>query len=140
VNNLREKALIVETKDEFAKVVIIRTSACDNCSTCSLGSKKKPHYVWAKNSLNAKVGQTVEIELEEAALLSATFIVYIIPLLAFLVGIFFGFKVVGEKSELIILFTGIVAMIISFLGIHLFNNMVAEKSNRYKSSIVRVCE
>ena len=109
-------------------------------SYCSI-KEGKPLRVWVKNPINARVGQSVEIELEAATLLSATFIAYGVPLLAFLAGIGLGYKVSGYLNitaiEPFALFTGIGVMLASYLGIHFFNTK-DETINKYTSRIVNI--
>ena len=116
---MREKAIVVASKKQDAQVEIRRTSVCDGCRGCSVGKEGKPLRVWAKNPINAKVGQVVEIELRAKTFLSATLIAYGLPLLAFLIG-------VG-------------AMFTCFLCIHLFTKR-EEINKKYSSRIVRVYE
>lgn len=140
---LKEKALVVENKGNDAKVEILRSSACDHCRACSVGTEKKSFFVWAKNPLKAKVGQLVEVEMQASTLLSATFIVYVIPLVAFIVGIGLGYSVAGffniKSSELFSLLMGIIVMGFSFLGIYFYNKK-AEKTKKYFSNIVNILE
>jgi sigma-E factor negative regulatory protein RseC len=140
---MREKAIVVANKNERAQVEIKRTSACDGCRGCSVGKEGRPLRVWAKNPINAKVGQVVEIEINAATFLSATLIVYGIPLLAFLAGIGFGYKVSGllniTSIEPFAILMGIGSMFAGFLGIHLFTKR-DEINKRYSSRIVRVSE
>ncbi|WP_422444006.1 SoxR reducing system RseC family protein [Thermoanaerobacterium sp. DL9XJH110] len=140
---MRERAVVVESKGKEAKVSILRSSACDHCRGCAVGTEKKALQVWVKNPVHAKVGQTVEIELETAALLTATFMVYVVPLIAFLVGVALGYK--GAEMlqirlrEVFALFSGLAAMGLGFLAIH-FTSKDAEKSKKYTSSIVSIIQ
>ena len=138
---MREKAVVISNRGNEAKVEIIRSSACDHCQGCDVGTKKKTIEVWAKNPIKAKVGQTVEIELEAATMLTATFITYVIPLFAFIMGIGLGYKgamiMAIALEEIFALFTGLIMMGFSFYGVHLYSNS-ASKSQKYNSSIVNI--
>jgi sigma-E factor negative regulatory protein RseC len=140
---LREKALVVENKGNDAKVEILRSSACDHCRACSVGTEKKPLFVWAKNPLKARVGQLVEVEMQASTMLLATLIVYVIPLVAFIAGIGLGYSGAGffhiKSTELFSLLIGLIFMGLSFLGIH-FYSQNAEKSKKYFSNIVNILE
>lgn len=140
---MREKAVVVTNKKNRTQVEIIRTSACDGCRCCSVGKEGKPLRVWAKNPINAKVGQVVEIELSASTFLSAALIVYGIPLLAFLVGVGFGYKVSEllniSAIEPFAILTGVGLMLVSFLIIH-FLTKREETNRKYASSIVRIAE
>ena len=140
---MREKAIVVASKKQDAQVAIRRTSVCDGCRGCSVGKEGKPLRVWAKNPINAKVGQVVEIELRAKTFLSATLIAYGLPLLAFLIGVGFGYKVSGLLNitaiEPFAMSMGVGAMFTCFLCIHLFTKR-EEINKKYSSRIVRVYE
>lgn len=138
---MRERALVIENKGNEAKVEILRSSACDHCGACSIGTEKKPLFVWAKNSARAKAGQVVEVEMQAATMLSAAFIVYVIPLVTFLAGIALGYTGANALAikdvETFALFSGLIFMGISFLGIHIYSKK-AEKTRKYFSDIVSI--
>ncbi len=140
---MREKAIVVASKRDRAQVEIIRTSACDGCRGCSVGKEGKPIRVWAKNPISAKIGQVVEIELNASTFLSAALIVYGVPLLAFLAGIGFGYKVSESlkitSTEPFAILTGLGAMLAVFLIIH-FATKREETNKKYASCIVRISE
>lgn len=138
---MREKAIVVLNKGSQARVEIVRSSACDHCQGCDVGRKKKTIRVWASNPLNATKGQTVEIELKAATILTATFIAYIIPLFSFFAGISLGYLASAAfgiiPTELFSLFIGLLMMGISFLGIHLYSKN-AGKTQKYNSRIINI--
>lgn len=140
---MREKAIVVANKGEKSKVEITRTSACDHCRACPVGTDDRSIQVWADNPLKAKVGQKVEIEMETRTLLSATFIAYGIPLIAFLLGISLGYKgallVSEDFREVFSLLVGLGTMVIGFLGVHLYSRKASNRE-KYTSRIVNVLE
>jgi len=140
---LREKALVVENRGNESKVEILRSSACEHCGACSVATEKKSIFVWAKNPLKAGVGQVVEIEMQAATMLSATFIVYVIPLVAFVIGISIGYAGKGffgtKNLELFALLSGLITMGLSFLGIYFYSKN-AEKTKKYSSNIINILE
>lgn len=140
---MREKAIVVSKKGHKAEVEVIRTSACAKCKACSLGSEKKVVKVWVQNDINADVGQVVEIEIENKALISATFIMYVIPLISFVFGVVLGLNFadsikIGWKEPFSLL-TGIFFMSMAFLLIYL-NNKRFEKNRMFVSRIVNILD
>jgi len=119
---VREKAVVVATKSGFAQLQIEPKDSCEGCKACAAGKSGKAIKIWAKNYVNAKVGQTVEVELRDSTFLSATIIIYAIPLLAFFIGIGLGYKVSGIFKIAIIepfaVVVGVALMAITFLVIH----------------------
>jgi sigma-E factor negative regulatory protein RseC len=141
--HLREKAIVASKKGNKAEVEVIRTSACAKCRACSLGSEKKVIKVWVQNDVNANVGQVVEIEIENRALISATFIMYVIPLVSFLLGVILGLNFANTLNiaweEPFSLLTGLLFMSLAFLAIYL-NNKRFEKSRMFTSRIVNILD
>ena len=140
---MREKAIVVAYKGNKAQVEILRSSACDNCKGCAVGTKNKTFRVWVNNPLNAEIGQRVEIELESSIFLSATFIAYIVPLLAFLIGIILGYKFADFFNFTLVepfaFLIGIGIMFISYLIIHI-SSVKGKNSNKYTSCIVNILD
>lgn len=140
---MRERAIIVDELGDNAKVEIMRTSACAKCRSCSLGaSDKRKLHIIAKNPLQAKKGQIVEVELKKDAFFKATIYAFLIPLFAFILGVFVGYKwslplIVVNNQEVRALTTGLLAMGISFL-LNYLQNRKFEESEKFTSSIVNI--
>lgn len=73
--------------DKHAEVCVTRQSACgDNCASCS--GCHKPTYTAvaiAKNPINAKVGDVVNIKSEAITVIKGATFVYILPLVLFFI-------------------------------------------------------
>jgi len=140
---LREKALVVSKKGNKAEVEVIRTSACAKCRACSLGSEKKVLKLWVQNDVNADVGQVVEIEIENRAMLSAAFIMYAIPLFSFIFGVILGLSAADNFNiaweEPFSLLTGLLFMAVAYFAIYL-NKSRFEKNRAFFSRIVNILD
>lgn len=138
---MRERAIVIEEHGDQAKIQIIRSSACAHCRGCSIGSlDKKKIHIWAKNPLKAKPGQTVEVELTETAFFQATILVYLIPLIAFILGLILGYRLTNPlkvTQEIFALIIGLSFMSFSFVLNYLMNSKF-EKSGRFVSKIVNI--
>ena len=117
---MRETGIVKSVDGEFCTCATRRKSACgDNCATCKAVCSSREHIFTAKNTIGAKEGDTVIIEMPTKDVLKSAFLVYILPLLAFLLGFsyFFG----AGKSELTsafwgIIFGGAMWILVSFYG------------------------
>ena len=90
----------INEKNGTAKVVFDRKSACENCKMClTAGGEKMKVYVEVKNTLGAKVGDQVGVTMNDAFVLKAAFIIYLIPVI--LVGA--GLAIFRKFSDLILL-------------------------------------
>jgi sigma-E factor negative regulatory protein RseC len=97
-----------------------RHSACASCGKCATTSEKKDIIVEVDNTLGAKVGDKVKVNMETVNVLKAAAIVYIVPLLALLVGTIGTYFVldllkISTYVETISGAFGLVSMLISFL-------------------------
>lgn len=117
---MRETGIVKAVDGEFCTCATRRKSACgDNCATCKAVCSSREHIFTAKNTVGAKVGDTVVIEMPTGSVLKSAFLVYILPLLAFLLGFTYFFE--SGKSELIsavwgIIFGGAMWLLVSFYG------------------------
>lgn len=91
---ITETGRVVAVKDGRAWVQTIRASACESCSAKSGCGQRvlasatagRANQVLVTNHLNALVGDEVSIAIEESALLSASLLVYAVPLLLLVLG------------------------------------------------------
>ena len=73
--------------NSMAEVVVTRSTACgNNCGSCESCIFQSELKAIAKNSINAKPGQRVVIESRTSKVFSAAIMVYIVPLLFFVLG------------------------------------------------------
>lgn len=116
---MKECGLVLEVMDQKAVVNIKRRSACGSCKACEMGrSDVKELNVIAKNEIGASVNDNVNIIMDTPDVLKAAIIVYLIPLMALIVGIAFGLaisKILNYDSEVISILMGFVFIAISYL-------------------------
>lgn len=71
----------------MAEVVVSRGTACgSNCGNCESCVFQNEIKAFAKNSIHARPGEKVIIESLSSRIFGAVFVVYIIPLIAFILG------------------------------------------------------
>lgn len=122
---MREKGRVVEVNGGNITIAIGKESACGgNCASCG-GCGQKVRTAKAINSVNAKIGDVVEIELCERKILSAAFIVYILPLLLFLPGYYL--PRIFTENNVICTIAAFVFMIIGFFLTHAYDKQTNGK-------------
>ncbi|MBQ7793118.1 MAG: SoxR reducing system RseC family protein [Clostridia bacterium] len=78
---------IVKTAGNMAEVSIIRETACgENCANCG-GCVAGETVIRAENTVGAKVGDKVVLEIPDRAALGAASIAYILPIAVLLISI-----------------------------------------------------
>ncbi len=97
---IEETGTIVELKSKQIAVVLCKkSSACKNCASmesCQIGSDNQSKLVEAHNLIGAEVGDEVRIATSTRSFLQSSFLLYIFPLVALLVGAVAG-QLVGES-------------------------------------------
>lgn len=97
---IEEVGTVVELKGKHTAVVMCqKSSLCENCATnghCVLGDDDKTRFIDAQNSLGASVGENVRIATSTKSFLQSSFLLYIVPLIALVIGAVVG-KLTGEN-------------------------------------------
>ncbi len=96
---VEEHGTIIESRDGLAIIETVLQDGCESCTSKPLchgeeGSDLK--IVEAYNPLDAQVGDKVLFQVPGATMLKAGASAYLYPLIALIVGVFFG-QAVGEK-------------------------------------------
>lgn len=97
-----ETGIVVELKNaHIAMIRCQKTSACEHCpslSSCHTQHESRPVIVEVYNPLAAEVGDQVKVETSTRHFLQSSFVLYIIPVLALVIGAFAG-QLVGEHTD-----------------------------------------
>lgn len=105
--------------DKTAKMKMQRHSACASCGKCATTSEKKDILVEVDNSVGAKVGDRVVVNMESVNVLKAAAIVYLLPLVGLLVGTIVTYYILQSLGNISNIETlsgvvGLVLMLVSF--------------------------
>ena len=96
----KQDGVVVAVDGLIAKVKTSRHNNCENCGACPGNSAI---VLDAQNPVGAKAGQRVEIEIREAGMLKAAFVVFLLPLMAVFAGVMAaGYVAEGEEESQII--------------------------------------
>jgi len=140
LSSMDRTGIVVNEMGEFSKVKLVRHTACGSCGACHLGDDQKDIHLIAKNAVDAHIGDMVEVSMPTNSVLTAAFIVYMIPLLAMFVGILVGqltFPAAGKDVLSAVL--GIVLMAITFVVIRLYDKRLL-KSEKYTAHILSIVQ
>ena len=112
--------------DGTAEVICIRESACSgDCHKCSgCGAAKESILLTVENTIDAAVGDFVNIRSETGPVLRAAVVLYMLPLVLFFAG--YGLAAVQGHSGALY---GCLAFVISVAIIVLYDRRMAKKDN-----------
>ncbi|MFH1541385.1 MAG: SoxR reducing system RseC family protein [Elusimicrobiota bacterium] len=108
---MEEVATVVSILNNKLTLSFSRQKICKKCGICQK-SKDNQMYLEIENSIDAKVGNTVLLKIKPSNL-KISFIIYGLPILFFIVGIFIGIFLF--RKDLYGFFTGVLFLIFSIL-------------------------
>lgn len=127
-----------------ATVAITRHTACGECGACQMGKENMERKVEANNTIGAKIGDRVTMSMSEDKVLKAAFIVYIVPLIVLIAGIFLTkltleFFQISDMVELYGVFVGLIGMALCFWFIKKKDTDM-KKSGELEITIIQINE
>ncbi len=128
---MKQSGVVISINGDRAKVVLQRHSSCAGCNACKIGDEATKIEVEAINSINAKIGDYVEVNMDHQNVLAAAFIAYALPLIALIVGVVIGgilFETVGldQYSEIGAALLGLGLTSATYFGIKLKEKSIRE--------------
>lgn len=138
---LKEIGLVKEIREKTALIYVEQGKQCESCHAkggCSLGAKGSFELEVPKVP-GLKVGQYVEMEIPSGNILKLSFLVYFLPVLAFIAVATATYYLIPEQIDrgLIPLLAGVVAMVLVFLPLKRID--AREKAtHKYSPRILRV--
>ncbi len=120
--------LVQKTTNETAIVILQRHLTCENCGKCGIlsGSSSRDITIEALNTFQAQSGQRVVLETDDRQVLFISFMLYLVPVVVLLAGIFIGLAAAGRlgltmNHELFAVCIGLVMMAAVFILIRLWD-------------------
>ena len=108
---MNQQGYVIEIVDKnTAKLRMQKHSACASCGKCKdLSSESKEILVEVDNTIGAKIGDYVEVNMENINVLKATALAYLVPL---------AFLLIGTATSYFVLYslTGIEEIIIELIS------------------------
>ena len=142
---IEEVGTVVELKSKMIAVVMCtKSSLCENCATngnCALGDDDNTRLIEVQNPLAAEVGEQVRIATTTKSFLQSSFLLYIVPLIALVIGAIVGL-LVGEKittgldPNLLSAIFGVVFMVGSFVILRVGSSVLNKES--YMPKIIEI--
>lgn len=103
---MKELATVIRLNGNFAQVRIGRNSACGACGKCGMTESQKYVDFYTENTLDAKVGDQVELEIHDTNTSQLAFVGYVLPLIPALILLFVALSVWNELFATLMFFVG----------------------------------
>lgn len=121
----------------MAEVAVTRASACgsscSSCETCMYANEVKAD---AKNLADAKPGQKVVIETKSSVVFGAAMLVYVMPLILFIVGYAAAYALGASEGACVAV--SFLTLLVS--GALLITYQRKRKDKKIEYNIVKICE
>jgi len=120
---LEEVGVVLKVEGELAIVKTQRSSMCEGCHSggfCKALGGDPDMEVAARNEVGAKVGDGVRVTVASKTFLKASFLVYMVPVTALILGALLGatlgpFLYPGASSDLLSVILGLIFFSLSFV-------------------------
>jgi len=125
----RLEGIVIEVKDQIARVKIRRHGDCSNCGSCP---GDEAVLVDAFNDAEAQPGRRVIVEMDGDRMLMSVFVVFVLPLAAIAAGCFIGLglaRMVNQFEILLEITGGLICFLLSVGYIKHFDRMIKAKQN-----------
>jgi positive regulator of sigma E activity len=109
-----ENAVVCEIDNDTVSV-ILENECGESCGHCSKKNKKETIQVYNTSGLNIKKGDRVEIYAAPAKTILAGFLIFIVPLLLFVIFYFAGSLIFPSGDEAALFLCGISGIAFGFL-------------------------
>lgn len=138
-----ETGIVIKTGPSGAHVRTVKSSACkacaarDGCHTLGGGKEMEAEAV---NTVGAKVGDEVIISFENASLVKASFLVYIVPILGLIAGAVIGQEIApdyGLNPSGLSAVIGFLFFFLVFMGVRQIGNRWANEE-KYRPRVIRI--
>jgi sigma-E factor negative regulatory protein RseC len=132
---MREEGVVVGLDGDKARVRIRRSDACGKCRICvPLGDGSM--VIGAKNAICAGVGDRVSVEIDDSRRLSASFMVFILPLVGLLLGCLVGLALSGSEKIGFLLGAGM--FILVFMALRWYDRKTGTRDRSWPRIVGRL--
>ena len=128
-----ENAKVIELKGPLAAILVDATTACEGCTShsCTSRASRCDKTFLVVNTIKAKPGDKVEVAMSSFSFLASAFLVYLVPVVALIIGFAAGKKLAPLFTDRITAFAalfGFSLMALTFAIIYGFNRWCKERT------------
>ena len=134
---LIEDGIVKESKNGIATIVISNFDHCEECTAklyCKPGSALE-RSLTVKDPFGVNPGDKVRVSVNGSKILSVTFLLYGIPLILLLAGIFIGLQIFSSNAEFFAMLFSLGLISIYVAASFIYSKMKKNKSSSYPEII-----
>ena len=129
-----ENGIVVAVDGENITVELDACSFCKSCAAregCMVSDNPRKRTLIMKNSLGAHEGDLVSFSVEEKGVVLASLLLYLLPVVLLISGLFVGrqVRIFGVDSDITMTITAIIFLLISFSIIWIFSFYTRKNKN-----------
>ncbi len=132
---MTEDGIVTSINNNLVTVQMEKGDQCKECNICeTIGGGFR--CIEALNTLNAKAGDRVRVEIEPKTMLTSSFLVFILPLIFLVVGYFIGSSLGAESaSEGYGILGGLLFLALSFVVVKYLDKYKSKNQQTYAKVI-----
>ncbi|PMQ02391.1 MAG: polyunsaturated fatty acid synthase PfaC [Dictyoglomus sp. NZ13-RE01] len=130
---MKEIGKVIDKKGNKLTVELNPSPICSSCGLCRRGENEK-FFLEVIDNCSADIGDIVQIELTRSSYFKATILIYLVPLLFFLLGVLVGYIFGDYKKydpQLFGFIFGFVFLTLGFLLVRYIDKRLQKKSKSY---------
>ena len=132
---MQEVAKVISVDGQTAKVSVDKKDECSKCGMCIFPKNAKALEFEVNNSIGAKQGDTVLMEIQESGKLTALILVFLVPILLILVSFVLAEYVI--HSEMWILWLSLISVALWFCVLPIIDKQL-KKTSKYSKEIIQI--
>ena len=134
-----EEGIILKT---YGRIATVQIKSAGECSRCKAGCMERDGFMVAEaeNTIGAKVGDMVSLGLDSKKALTASFVVFGLPLLALFIGVIatnFVTEQIGYQNQALSIIVGLIAFFLMFIPVKAYDRHL-KKSGACSITIVEI--
>ncbi len=132
---MKEVAKVKSVDNDLTTVYLEKKDECSKCGMCLFPANAKGVTMNAKNTVNAREGDDVIIEIKDDGKLLGIFLAFIVPLI--LIGLSFLVNWLFIKNEIYTLIIAVISIVIWYVVLSFIDKKL-KKNDKYGAEIITV--
>ncbi|MDY2986468.1 MAG: SoxR reducing system RseC family protein [Peptoniphilus sp.] len=130
---MKNSGIVINVDGDYLDIVSVRESACGgSCESCGAHCESKAETLRLLNTIEAEVGDRVELEINSSKVLGYIGLVYGVPLIIFIISVITSFAILGEANQIWCFLIGLISIAISYSVIRKIDGSLKNTNSEIK--------